>query len=69
MDTIQELEIIGNWAKSCETRDQLERVKLFLDRKVNKKSFNFPKHRSREAYMSLGIVEGIILTLFKTKFK
>lgn len=68
MSYIKELVIIGNWAKSCKTKEQLDTVRKYLDKKIKSKDFKFPEKDTAKANYSLGIVDGIILTLSKTRF-
>lgn len=64
-DIINELVIIGNWAKSCKTKEQLEVVNKFLDKKM----YSYPKkHIGLEVSFHMGIVSGIILSLKKLKY-
>jgi hypothetical protein len=66
---IKKLSIIGNWAKSCETSEQLNSVENFMNSHVNNiKPFMFPKESHRVMY-HCGIIDGIILTVGKLKFK
>ena len=69
MELLKELVIIGDWAKSCKTREQLLTVKNYLDNKVKSPYTRFPTKMTHKAYYHLGIVDGIILTLLKTRFK
>tara|TARA_R110000772_G_scaffold17348_3_gene48471 strand:+ start:1508 stop:1741 length:234 start_codon:yes stop_codon:yes gene_type:complete len=65
-ETIGDLVIIGNWAKSCKTIVQLLTVNNFL---INySANHSFPKYRSDEVLFNQGVVSGIILTLIKTRF-
>jgi len=68
MNIIDELITIGNWAKSCKTKEQLMLVKRFLDKKATSPHTKFPKHLAVKVHYNLGIVDGIILTLSKTRF-
>lgn len=64
--TLNDLVTIGNWAKSCETKEQLDIVdKTFKDYCKNNK---FWKHRADEVLFNQGVVAGIILTLYKIRF-
>jgi len=65
---VEELTTIGNWAKSCKTREQLMLVDKFLNKKVATSYFKFPSMDSSICHLHLGVVDGIILTLAKTKF-
>jgi len=65
-ETIADLVIIGNWAKSCKSQEQLDTVDGFFERYLQK--YKFPKYRSDEVIYNSGIVAGIILTLNKTRF-
>jgi hypothetical protein len=63
---ILELIIIGNWAKTCKTKEQLDVVENFLNKKssIMFKDKNF----GSAACFNLGVVCGIILSLNKIKF-
>lgn len=68
---IKKLAVIGNWAKSCKTSEQLEIVSNFMNRHVMTiQPFNRweVKEFGRVMY-HLGIVDGIILSIKKLKFK
>jgi hypothetical protein len=62
-EVIKELEIIGKWANSCVTIEQLNGVERLFHRKIQYKSYQFPIIDSRPCYMGLGKVQGILLTL------
>lgn len=64
---LDNLVIIGNWAKSCKTLDQLDLVSEFIAR--NYLTWKYSKQDTEIVSYNLGMVDGIILTLTKTKFK
>ena len=64
-DIVNDLVIIGNWAKSCKTKEQLEVVDNFLKKKIS----SYPKkHIGLDVSFHMGIVFGIILSLKKLKY-
>jgi hypothetical protein len=66
---VKELVIIGNWAKTCKTIEQLETVEKFLDKKVNSSVWWYPSIDKEVCHFHLGVVKGMILTLFKIRFE
>ena len=62
---LQDLVTIGNWAKSCTTKEQLESTKKFLNKRLLDTSC------TREEYgkvmYNIGLVDGIILSIEKIK--
>ncbi len=65
-ETISEMVVIGNWAKSCKTKEQLDTVSTFFEKYLNK--YSFFKYGADKVLLNQGMVLGIILTLSKTRF-
>tara|TARA_R110000851_G_scaffold85491_1_gene185921 strand:- start:62 stop:301 length:240 start_codon:yes stop_codon:yes gene_type:complete len=66
---IKKLSTIGNWAKSCETPEQLKTVEKFMRVHMsNIEPFMFSRE-SHEVMYHCGIVDGIILSIGKLKIK
>ena len=63
---INELVEVGNLAKQCKTKEELEGVKEIFNSKID--TLTFSKQDIKSAYFHLGIVEGIILSIEKLKF-
>lgn len=68
---IDNLVTIGNWAKSCKTKEQLQNVdKFFHNHMSNIKPFNkWEMGKSHRVMFHCGIVSGMLLSIKKLKFK
>lgn len=64
--TLNDLEIIGNWAKSCETKEQLNIVDKAFNDYCNR--YKFWKYRADEILYNQGVVAGIILSIYQIRF-
>lgn len=65
---LDDLIIIGNWAKSCETKEQFENVKKFLTNKINIYK-SCKTWEAEKALYNLGFIDGMFLAIEKLKFK
>ena len=65
-ECVDDLVVIGNWAKSCMTREQLTTVEKFLEKYVDK--YSYCKFGADRVLFNQGMVFGIILTIKKLRF-
>ena len=66
-DFIKTMKTISKWAKSCETKEQLNNVEKFLDNFVSKTKKPVLQYENETCHIHWGIVLGIIFTVKKFK--
>jgi len=57
---LKELEVIENWALSCETKEQLNNVSKFLNKKIKRDKYNYNEEEVEELNYHLGFLKGTI---------
>lgn len=66
---IESMVTIGKWAKSCETKEQIDNVENFLNKFLENTKKPIYKDENELCHVHWGIVQGIILSVRNLKIK